>query len=146
MTPLKPTPVGLALIVCDMIIEDKLTNKKSLIGTFNNIAAPTFPCRHPKMCVFVSLTEGKGSYAARLRIINEDTQQSVVDMRGNIQMQDINAVVELNFDLVGIVFPAPGLYSIEFYCDDALLMERRFNVSQIQQPPPPPKGPPPAEL
>ena len=47
----KSTPSGLAIVVCDQIIEDKATSKKSLIGIFNNIASPTFPCRHPQLSV-----------------------------------------------------------------------------------------------
>lgn len=139
----QPSPSGLAIVVCDQIIEDKLTNKKSLIGIFNNISSATFPCRHPQVCVFVSLTEGQGNYPARLRIVNEETSESVADVNGQIQFPDIHATVELNFNLVGLVFPKPGLYSIEFYCEDALVLERRFHVSKIA---PPPKGPPPAEL
>lgn len=142
----KPSPTGLAIVVCDQIIEDKLTSKKSLIGIFNQIAAHTFPCRHAHMAVFVSLTEGRGQSNARLRIVHDETGNVAAELNGQIQFPDIHAVVELNFDLVGLVFPKPGLYSIEFYCDDALILERRFHVIQMQQPQPPPKGPPPAEL
>lgn len=138
----KPAPVGLAIIVCDQIIEDKLTNKKSLIGIFNQIASSNFPCRHPHMCVFVSLTEGHGGYTARLRITHDPQDSVVADMQGEIKFPDMNAVVELNFDLVGLQFPLPGLYSIEFFCDDTLVLERRFHVIQVK---PPPQGPPPAE-
>ncbi len=138
-------PVGLAIVVCDQIIEDKLTHKKSLIGTFNQIAAGSFPCRHPRMAVFVSLTEGRGTCAARLRIAHDDTAAVVAELNGQIQFPDIHTVVELNFDLVGLAFPQPGLYSIEFYCDDALVLERRFHVIQAK-PQTPPQGPPAVEL
>ena len=137
----KPSPVGLAIVVCDQIIEDKLTHKKSLIGTFNQIAAATFPCRHPRMAVFISLTEGRGAYAVVLRIAQEETGTTVAEVKGQIQFADIHAVAELNFDLVGVQFPAPGLYAIEFYCDDALILERRFHVLQMKQSPPPSQGP-----
>ena len=140
-----PSPIGLAIVICDQIIEDKLTNKKSLIGIFNQIGAGQFPCRHPRLAVFVSLTEGRGSSTARLRITHDESNQSVADINGQITFPDIHSVVELNFDLVGLTFPQPGLYSIEFYCDDALVLERRFHVMQMQQPPPP-KGPPAAEM
>ena len=143
----KPSPLGLAIIVCDQIIEDKLTHKKSLIGIFNQIASTNFPCRHPRVCIFVSLTEGRGGYTARLRLSHDATGTVVADMHGQIQFPDINAVVEFSFDLVGLQFPQPGLYSIEFYCDEMLVLERRFHVIQMKQPQsPPPKGPPPAEL
>jgi hypothetical protein len=140
----KPSPIGLALVVCDQIIEDKLTNKKSLIGIFNQIATPVFPCRHARLGVFVALTDGRDRCDVRLRIGHEESAHLVADVRGQIQFPDVNAVVELNFDLVGLVFPQPGLYSIEFSCDDMLILERRFHVTLVQ-PAPPPKGPPPAE-
>jgi hypothetical protein len=140
-----PSPTGLAIVVCDQIIEDKLTNKKTLVGIFNQIAAGEFPCRHPRLGVFVSLTEGRGRSMARLRIAHEETGHVVAEINGQIEFPDIHTVVELNFDMVGLVFPQPGLYSIEFYCDDALILERRFHVIQMKQQPPP-KGPPPAEM
>jgi hypothetical protein len=139
----KPAPVGLAIVVCDQILEDKLTNKKSLIGIFNQIGAPQFPCRHGQLAVFVSLTEGRGQYAVRLRIVHEESGQVIAELGGRIEFADIHAVAELNFNLVGLAFPQPGLHSIEFYCDDSLVLERRFQVVQIS---PPPKGPPPAEM
>ena len=142
MAPVTPTPTGLAIVVCDQVIEDKLTHKKSLIGIFNNINAVSFPCRHPQVSVFVCLTEGRGQCTARLRIVNDETNETVADVNGSIQFPDIHAVVELVFNIVGLVFPSPGLYAIEFYCDDALVLERRFHVTHAQ----PPKGPPPAEM
>lgn len=139
----KSSPVGLAIVVCDQIIEDKATNKKSLIGIFNNIASPTFPCRHPQLSVFVSLTEGHGSYQARLRITNEDSSKVITEVTGQIQFPDVNLVAELAFNFLGLEFPAPALYSIEFYCDDSLVLERRFHVVQAKAPS---KGPPPQEM
>jgi len=138
----KPAPIGLAIVVCDQIIEDKLTNKKSLIGIFNQIATNQFPCRHPQIAVFIALTEGRGAYQARLKITHDESSQAVAEVHGQIQFPDIHAAVEINFNLVGLVFPQPGLYSIEFYCEDALVLERRFHLIHAQ----PPKGPPPAEL
>ena len=138
----KPSPTGLAIVICDQIIEDKLTGKKSLIGIFNQIGTQNFPCRHPQVCVFVSLTEGRGQSAARLRIVHDESSHVVAEVNGNIQFPDVNVVVELNFNLVGLVFPEPCMYSIEFYCDDAIILERRFTVSHVK----PPQGPPPAEL
>jgi hypothetical protein len=138
----KPSPIGLAIVICDQIIEDKLTSKKSLIGIFNQIGAQNFPCRHPQVCVFVSLTDGRGQCGARLRIVHDESNQAVAEVDGQIQFPDVHTVVELNFNLVGLTFPDPGVYSIEFYCDDALVLERRFHVVHIK----PPHGPPAAEM
>ncbi len=133
----KSSPIGLAIVICDQIIEDKLTHKKSLIGIFNQIATPTFPCRHPRMAVFVSLTEGRGAYDVRLRMVHEETATAIGEVKGQIQFADMNMVAELNFELLNVTFPQAGLYSIEFYCDDNLVLERRFQVLQIKPQTPP---------
>jgi uncharacterized protein DUF6941 len=138
----KPAPIGLAIVICDQIIEDKLTGKKSLIGIFNQIAAQTFPCRHPQLFVYVSLTDGRGQCAAKLRVIHDESNAVVAEVNGQIQFPDVHAVVELNFGLVGLTFPEPGAYAMEFYCDDFLVLERRFQVVHLK----PPQGPPPAEM
>jgi hypothetical protein len=138
----KPAPIGVAIVICDQIIEDKLTNKKSLIGIFNQIGAQTFPCRHPQVSVFIAVTDGRGQSAARLRIIHDESEHVVAEVNGTIQFPDVHTVVELRFDLVGLTFPEPGIYAIEFYCDDALVLERRFHVLPIK----PPQGPPAAEM
>jgi hypothetical protein len=138
----KPAPIGLAIVICDQIIEDKLTGKKSLIGIFNQIGAQNFPCRHPQVCVFVSLTDGRGQCGARLRIVHDESDHVVAEVNGQIQFPDVHTVVELNFSLVGLTFPDPGVYSIEFYCDDSLVLERRFHIVHIK----PPQGPPAAEM
>jgi hypothetical protein len=138
----KPSPIGLAIVICDQIIEDKLTGKKSLIGIFNQIGAQSFPCRHPQVCVFVSLTDGRGQCVARLRIIHDESNHVVAEVNGQIQFPDVHTVVELNFNLVGLTFPEPGVYSIEFYCDDSLVLERRFRVIHVK----PPQSPPAVEM
>jgi hypothetical protein len=143
MENVKPAPTGLAIMLCDQIIEDKQTSKKSLIGIFNQLGAAEFPCHHSRLSVFVSITEGRGSSDARLRIVNEETDKPVADVRGQIQFPDIHSVVEICFNFGMLTFEMPGLYSIEFYCDDNLVLERRFHVLKTK---PAPKGPPPAEM
>jgi len=138
----KPSPIGLALVICDQIIEDKFTSKKSLIGVFNQIGAQNFPCRHPQACVFVSVTDGRGKCAARLRIVHDESEHVVAEVNGHIQFPDVHTVVELVFGLRDLAFPDPGVYAIEFYCDDALVLERRFHVVHVK----PPQGPPAAEM
>jgi hypothetical protein len=138
----KPAPLGLAIVICDQIIEDKLTSKKSLIGIFNQIGTQKFPCQHPQVSVFIALTEGLGQCSARLRIVHDESNHVVAEVNGQIKFPDVHTVVELNFNLVGLVFPDPGVYAIEFYCDDTLVLERRFHVVHIK----PAQGPPAAEM
>jgi hypothetical protein len=120
-------------MICDQVITEAGTNKKSLIGVFNNVSARHFPCRHPKMCIFVSLTGGHGKARTEVRCVNEDTHETVLGAHGEIAFQNPNHVVEAVFEFNNVVLPSPGLYCIEVLSDDALVLQRRFVVSQIQK-------------
>jgi hypothetical protein len=128
----KPKPLALAIVICDQIIEDRHTGKKSLVGLFNSIAARSFPCSHASMSVFVSLTDGHGKYECELVCRQEDTEKAMLQTKGPIEFADPTVVVDMHFALQGVTFPKPGLYSFEFYCDEELVIERKFNVAEMK--------------
>ncbi len=129
----KPRPVALAMLLCDYVIEDKATNKKSLIGLFSNISAKKFPASHYRMNVFVALCDGHGDYKGELRCINADTADEISTMRGPIEFPGPNAVLEFNFEMFGITFPEPGEYIMQFLCDDEIVVQRKLTLTQIKK-------------
>jgi hypothetical protein len=128
----KPKPVPLAIVICDHIIEDRATGKKTLVGLFNSIAARSFPCSHSSMSVFVSLTDGRGKYECELVCRQEDNAQPLLQTKGPIEFADPNVIVDMHFALQGVTFPKAGLYSFEFYADEELVVERKFNVAEMK--------------
>ncbi len=131
MTPMgagKPTP--LALIVCDAVIDDRETHKKTLVGIFSNIGAQKIPFRHPELHVFVSLTDGNGVYQSRLECRHRESNERVFELKGDIKFDNPNQVVDLNFVLKGVVFNKVGMHDFDFYCDDKIIVTRKFTVSQ----------------
>lgn len=129
----KPKPVPLALVICDQIIEDRMTGKKTLVGLFNSIAARNFPCTHGLMSVFVSMTDGHGKYECELVCRDEDTGDAILQTKGPIEFASPAVVVDMVFALQGVAFPKPGLYAFEFYCDEELVAERKFNVAEMRE-------------
>ena len=61
-------PTVQALLVCDAVIVDSLTGKKSLIGIFTHLWARSFPCQHPQMGVYFCLTDAQGTYRFEIRL------------------------------------------------------------------------------
>src|SRR4051812_28041201 len=53
-------PEVLAMILCDLVITDVETNKKSLIGLFDQVETATLPCVVHELHVYLSLTDGHG--------------------------------------------------------------------------------------
>ncbi|MBN1919496.1 MAG: hypothetical protein JW889_16485 [Verrucomicrobia bacterium] len=125
------SPQNLAFIICDSIIEDRETGKKTLVGIFNRVNAKTFPVRHPALSVFVSLTEGRGRCQAQLQCVKSSEGNPILEVEGPVEFQSPNAVVELGFNIRGITFPEPGLYEFQFLCDGVLVGNRPFEVLKL---------------
>lgn len=123
-----PPPKILAFVICDSVIDDRATGKKSLIGLFNNISAKVFPCVHSILHVFVGLTEGHGEYQCSLTCIKDDGSKKVLNLSGPLKFNNPLDVAEVNFEIRGIVFPEPGVYRFEFNCDDVPVISRKFQV------------------
>lgn len=124
-------PVALAMLLCDYVIEDKQTNKKSLIGLFSNISTKQFPASHHRMNVFVVLSDGHGEYKGELRCIKSDDDSQISTMKGPVPFPDPNAVLELNFELFGLTFPDPGDYFMQFLCDDEIVVQRKITLTEL---------------
>ena len=123
-------PIGLALISCDTIIEDKLSGKKSLIGIFGELNAEKFPCVHPSMFLMVSMTGGTGEYQCEVVVTDSSQEEKVFSARGKIKFDDPNQVMDMVLLLQNIRFPAPDIYWIKVSIDDIPLMMRPLILNQ----------------
>jgi len=126
-------PMGLALIICDQVITEAGTNKKSLIGVFNRIHSVKYPSRHSRLCIFVSMTSGHGDVEAKIQCVNEDAGDKVLfGANGQITFESPIQVVEMNFEFNNVLFPMPGKHRFEFLCNDFVVLQRPFVVNQVQ--------------
>ena len=130
----KPRPKALAFIICDTVIDDKATNKKSLIGLFSDIYANNFPCSHHVINVFLSLTEGHGDYECSLICVKDDeSQKEIVQLSGPLKFNNPLSVVEAKFEIRGLVLPEPGMYRFDFLCGEVPVVSRKFKVIKLER-------------
>jgi hypothetical protein len=134
MPPTFFKPDVLSLLVCDQILIDRLTGKTSLIGMFSTIGAQRYPVRHPQLCVFASLTDGRGPTPLELTIVDsEDARPPIVSGTATVEFKDPRAVACLNLHFNGLVFPEPGGYRVQLKCHGELLREARLYLSKIRR-------------
>lgn len=126
-------PMGLALVLCDSIIEDRHTGKKSLIGLFDRLAANNFPCSHPHLSILVSLTSGKGEYDCQIVCQNIETGEFAFRGEGKFQLQSPTQIVDIAFNFHGVRFPSPGIYNLQFLVDDFPVMTRRIFLETTEK-------------
>jgi hypothetical protein len=121
------TPLCVAVILCNDVLEDKRTSNKSLIGLFNAINAPQLPVTHPRMNVIASLTNASGDIPITLSI-TAPSGTEVMKAEGNVPMQDPLAVVDVVFEVNGVPIEELGTYMIDLFSGSQHLGGRRFQV------------------
>lgn len=124
-------PAGLALILCDQIIIEKETEKKSLIGQFSVVNATSFPALHPKLSLFVLLTNGNGIQQISVRCCKEGETEKLFSLAGEVEFDNPQQIVELCFNLSNLVFLAPGMYVFEVSAEGEYIFERRILAKLI---------------
>lgn len=122
-----------AMLLCDSIITEKNTNKKSLIGIFENINALKFPCTHYFLSIYIKLTGAKGSYKFRLELV--DLEENVVIGKGEtpetLNIDDPLKTFELVFEMAKLTFGHPGKYEFRIYANNNILGQKTFQVRKI---------------
>ncbi|MGD8453053.1 MAG: hypothetical protein PVJ57_14640 [Phycisphaerae bacterium] len=127
--PIAP-PTLVSLLICDQVIDDKITSKKSAIGLFNAILVPKMPATINQMVVLASLTEIESRIELELRLVRDADNQVLFHTHGPIAAPSPLAIVDLVFTMRGTRITAPGQYAFEVLCASELLGRRRFQVIQ----------------
>lgn len=121
-------PVGIALLFCDHIIEEKNSNKKSLIGVFSVILGEKFPLQFRPFWLYVSFTNLVGEHTFAINMVLEKTKNVIFSAGGNVDSRDPDAVIELPLPVRPVVFPEPGEYGVTLHIDGSPLLNRILYV------------------
>ena len=121
-------PTLVSMLICDQVIDDKLTNKKSAIGIFNTILVPKLPTAIHQMAILASLTEIPGRVELELRLVRDTDNLVLFGGKGRVEAPNPLAVVDLLFAMQGVRIPGEGQYAFELLSGGELLGRRRFQV------------------
>jgi hypothetical protein len=123
-------PTLVSLLVCDQVIDDKITNKKSAIGLFNTVLVPELPTTIQQMVVMCSLTEIEARVGIEMRLVNDTDNEPLFRTSGTVESPSRLATVDLVFALRGVKIAQQGPYAFEILCAGEVLGRRRFQVLQ----------------
>jgi len=122
------TPTLVSLLVCDQVIDDKMTNKKSAIGIFNVILVPQVPAQIHQLAILASVTEIVGRQEMELRLLRDSDNEVLFSGKGTVEAPNPLAIVDMLFALHGVRIPEAGQHAFELLAGGALLGRRRFQV------------------
>ncbi len=121
-----------AFLVCDMVIADAGTGKKSIIGTFTHISAKNFPCQHPKMALYVCITDADGSYQFEIELVylNEDKIIGKARFPEVVKITNRLDIIDFGINIPPVPLPGPGRYEFRLFAEGRFLAQKDFNVIQ----------------
>ena len=121
-----------AFLVCDQVIEDSVTKKKSLIGLFTHLQAVSFPFQHSQMGLYFCLTDAEGTYHFDIELIYLNAEQLVCRATlPNIAIGDRRHISDFGINIPSLVFPAPGRYEFRLCMEGRLIAQKYFGVMQL---------------
>jgi hypothetical protein len=135
-------PTLVSLLICDQVIDDKLSRKKSAIGLFNTVLVPSVPTRVFQLAVMATLTEISGRTPLQLRLVRDEDNRVLMQTKGHVDAPNPLAMVDLVFAMQGVPIAQAGQYAFELLSEGELLGRRRFQVIVGRPRPsmPPPLG------
>jgi hypothetical protein len=118
-----------ALLVCDQIIEDSLTKKKSLIGIFTHLQAVAFPFQHQQMGLYFCLTDAEGAYTFDIDLTYLNDEHLIFRATlPNIVIDDRLQISDFGINIPSLIFPAPGRYEFRLRMEGHLIAQKDFHV------------------
>jgi hypothetical protein len=127
-------PVVRYMILCDDWGTDPNNPRRvNIFGLLSNIDAidePPYPPLYREMCVFLALTEGRGTGDGQVICVLEETTQKIfATPKHAIPFgSDPLEVVGVPFRIRDCFFPRAGLYLIQFWYNDEKVDERPLRL------------------
>lgn len=131
----EPTvPMVLALLLCDQVIIDAQTNKKTLIGVFDNVNSFKYPATI-KLAVYAKLRDAEGVYDFRIRVVSLRDESSIANIEiKQARIRDPLQPTELAVNIPVLQFREPGKYEFQLYANGVYLSRITIEARQISPP------------
>lgn len=126
-----PIPSVVAMLICDQIIVEQGTGKKSLIGVFEQINAFSFPTQ-ARLAIYVKLVDASGRYDFLIRVVNLKDETKVAEIKAVAPNLLPTAAAEFAINIDGIILPEVGKYEFQLYANDTYLHRVTMNASAVQ--------------
>ena len=122
------------MLLCDQIITEIGTNKKSLIGVFDNFYSLQFPAMMQRLAVYAKFADAVGKYLFKLRIVRLKDEFLVAEMGIEVNIAEAGQYADMAINMGNIPIPEPGKYEFQLYAGDEFLHRITMQVALAQLP------------
>jgi hypothetical protein len=131
-------PLVQSFLIADSVIQDRATGKWSVIGVFDRLFAPSFPCVHPSLAVYIKLSDAFGRYEVRIEF--RDAQDRCVSAFQGVNVDVKERPQTIDFGVLTRLLPLekPGRYQFQLYLNGEYAASVPLEVLLFTAPPPSP--------
>ena len=122
------------MLLCDQIITEMGTNKKSLIGVFDNFYSLEFPALMQRLAVYAKFADAVGEYLFKLRIVRLRDEFLLAEMGLAARISDRSQYADFALNMGNIPIPEPGKYEFQLYAGDEFLHRVTLQAALAQPP------------
>jgi hypothetical protein len=128
------TPAVVGLTLCDLVIDEAITHKLSLVGSFTEILVDELPGLAEPFSAVAFLTDAQGVVNLELRVNDAATNEIVEVRHHRVYSPNPLAVVYCNVRVKDCSFPRPGPYVFSLWFGDESIALRRVVVRRGSRP------------
>ncbi len=118
------------LIVCEDVQNDPDNPRRvtlvGLISAIRSVEQPPFPLLYREICIYLQMTECRGSAEGRIEIQHAESGQVLFRTRTRTIPfgSDPLEVVGVSFRIRNCLFPEPGLYWVQFWYNEQMIAQQ----------------------
>lgn len=126
-------PVLVAILFADRVITEARTQKKTIVGTFTTLNARDFPAVFPPFFVYAAVTnlDPAKKHSFELSITEDGAETSLGSMKGDLQPDSFDVLVETVFEIRGLKLEAEGTYIVRLRIGPTEVASRKLIVQTI---------------
>jgi hypothetical protein len=128
---MNPVPSVQAILLCEKIIEETVTGKKSLINIFTALRAERVPIMF-SMGLYARVTDGEGSYTFKVDIVHLPSDKKIGSaMFPGMESTDRLKPMEIVVHMPQITLEEFGKYEFQIYANDVFVGHVSVDVIQV---------------
>lgn len=122
----RPTALGLTL--CDQVILDTYTGKRTLVGMFDELFCDGVPFIPPPLWVYAALTDGQGRIALDLVVSDMETEEELVVVQHEMEFTSPLSITHLRMNFPDLQFPRSGYFLFQLSAEGFPVCHRRLHI------------------
>jgi len=125
--PRHTLPLIHAMLICERVIVEEGSKKKTLVGIFARITCKKLPLIWPELWLYINLSDVVRRHIIKTELVCLEDNRQLLEVKGILEPKKL-----LNWELAwsfrGIRFEKEGNYSFRFWVDDDIIGEKYLHL------------------